>query len=105
VLVYCPTGEVSFHDVDHNVGMDYARILLTEACDKIIPNGPINIWRVPDITSYGDIKSGVSAYMNSRCINDSKWEINEFAEKLHTGGKELLPKLRGPVVLVMPRHG
>lgn len=98
-LVYCPTGEVIFSDIEPVVDTDHVRSLLTEACDKINPKGPIKIWRVPDINSYLDYKN-VTAYMNFHCMSTEQWEINQFAEDLATSNSPTL-RLRGPIVLVM----
>lgn len=99
VMVYCPTGEVSFHYVNEYAGMNYAGELLTEACDKVIPNFPVSVWRVADIVTCGEHK-GVSAFMNLKCQHDDQWEFNEFAHEL--AGNNLLARLRGPIVLVIP---
>lgn len=98
-LVYCPTGEVIFSDIEPVVGTDHVRSLLTEACDKVNPKGPIKIWRVPDINSYLDYKN-VAAYMNMHCMNNDQWEVNQFAEDLASVHSPTL-KLRGPIVVVM----
>lgn len=106
VMVYCPTGEVSFHHINQYAGMQYAKDLLTEACDKVLLNFPVSCWRVSDIVSFGKYK-GISAFMNLKCQYDDQWEFNDFAEELARNNRDpavlsRLARLRGPLVLLIP---
>lgn len=103
VMVYCPSGEVSFHYTDKWGGYEYSKDLLREACEKIDPNFPIEVWRVADIDTYRGHKR-VGAYMNFKCQDAAQFEINDLAQLLSRSDRDSnkLRPLRGPIVLVLP---